>query len=258
MVIDLHSHVLPSLDDGPSDMAGALALGRVAQAAGTVVIAATPHIGLRYSVTTDELPARVAALQDALAVAQIPLDVIVGGELAPSHAADISDHELRSIALGGSSCVLLESPFTRVGGLMSALVAQLQERGFRVLLGHPERSPEFLRDSRTLVELVGAGAFVQITAASLRGDFGRPIRRYAHSLLQSGLVHVVASDAHDALGRSPAVLPLVREAVAHWEQAETITRFVTEEAPQALLDDAPVPSPPVGATRRRLLHVLRR
>ena len=251
MVIDLHSHVLPGIDDGPSDMAGSLALARAALAAGTSVLAATPHIGLRYSVLTEELAARVAGLQDALTVARIPLEVVVGGELSPSRAVDISDQELSAIALGGSSCILLESPFTRVGGLMSALVAQLQERGFRVLLGHPERSPEFLHDSTTLVDLVHAGAFVQVTAASLRGDFGRPIRRYALGLLEAGFVHVVASDAHDALGRSPAVLPLVRDAVTHRSLSAAVTRFVTEDGPQALLDDAPVPPPPANGRRRR-------
>jgi protein-tyrosine phosphatase len=254
VVIDLHSHALHGIDDGPDDLAGSLALARAAVAAGTTVIAATPHIGLRYEVVVGELAARVAALRDALAVARIPIDVVVGGELAPSRAADISDEELAGIALGGGSCVLLECPFTRVGGLMSALVAHLQRRGFRVLLGHPERSPEFLTDPAKLVELVRAGAFVQVTAASLRGDFGRPARRYAFSLLDAGLVHAVASDAHDAVDRSPAVLPLVRDAVTRGQLSEAVARLVTEDAPRALLDDAPVPPPPAGRRRRQLLR----
>ena len=240
-MIDLHSHVLPGIDDGPPDMAGSLALARAAVAAGTSVMAATPHIGLQYPVLADELPERVAELRRALAAARIPLEVVVGGELATSRAANISDQELDTIALGGGSCVLLECPFTRVGGLMATLVARLRERGFRVLLGHPERSPEFWRDTATLAALVRAGAFVQVTAGSLRGDFGRPVRRYALALLGSGLVHVVASDAHDAVSRSPAVLSVVRDAVRGRESPEAVTRFVTEEAPRALLDDAPLP-----------------
>ena len=101
---------------------------------------------------------------------------MTGGELAPDRTLDLTDDELRAVALGDSRCVLLECPFTRAGDLMARLVAHLQMKGFRVLLGHPERSPTFLADADGLAELVDRGAFAQLTAGSLRGDFGGTVR----------------------------------------------------------------------------------
>jgi protein-tyrosine phosphatase len=92
---------------------------------------------------------------------------------------------------------------------MPALVARLQRRGFRILLAHPEHSPELLRDRRELSYLVDGGAYVPVTAASLRGDFGSTVRGYSFDVLEAGLVHVVASNAHDASTRGPAVREIV-------------------------------------------------
>ena len=250
-MIDLHSHVLPGLDDGPESLDGSLELARAAVAAGTRVMAATPHVGLRYPVRPAELAGELAHLREAVARAQIPLDVTGGGELAPSAAADLSVEDLRAIALGAGSCILLECPFVRVGGLMTALVTHLQHHGFRVLLAHPERSPEFLPDPAALAALVAAGAYVQITAASLTGGFGRTARRYSLALLDAGLVASVASDAHDAVVRPPTVLTIVDEVVRSRGLAPATTRFLTDSAPHALLTDSPVPAAPASARRAR-------
>lgn len=257
-MIDLHSHVLPGIDDGPAELAGSLALARAAVAAETRVMAATPHIGLQYRVEAAELSARVAQLRGELAGAAIPLEIVTGGELASSHAADASEAELRAIGLGGGSCVLLECPFGRVHGLMRALVGHVQQRDFRVLLAHPERSPEFLSDPAMLADLVAGGSFVQITASSLRGDFGRTVRRFALAMLDAGLVHVIASDAHDDTARSPEVLSIVRDAVRDRALPSGTTRFVTDDVPQALLADEPLPSPPGPDPPRRWLPLPRR
>jgi protein-tyrosine phosphatase len=257
-VIDLHSHVLPGIDDGPGDMDGSIALARAAVAAGTRLMAATPHVALQYPIVPGELAGHVAELHEALGRAGVPLEVVSGGELAPSGAVHITDDDLRAIALGGSSCILLECPFTNAAPVMPALVARLQRRGFRILLAHPERSPEFLRDRRELSDLVDGGAYVQVTAASLRGDFGRTVRRYSLDLLEAGLVHVVASDAHDASGRGPRVLEIVEEVVRRHGLSPALTELLTETAPRALLHDVAPPRPVAGRSRRRWGTLMRR
>jgi protein-tyrosine phosphatase len=107
-----------------------------------------------------------------------------------------------------------------------------------VLLAHPERSPQFLQEPAALAALIDAGAYVQLTAGSLRGDFGRTVRRHSLALLDEGLVHVVSSDAHDADQRPPQVLEVVRHVVREAGVPPRTTEFLTEEAPRALLDDA--------------------
>jgi len=239
-VIDLHSHVLPGLDDGPPDMAGSLALAHAAARAGTRVMAATPHVGHRYPVVPGELAERVAVLNEALAAARIPLDVVVGGE------------RLVEDALGGSSCLLVECPFVASGGVLPALATHFRDLGFRVLLAHPERSPECHQDPELLPELVEDGCFVQLTASSFAGDFGRTVRRYAHALLAAGLVHVVASDAHDAADRGPEMLDTVARAVRRAGLPPEATEFLTEDAPRALLEDTALPRFPVRGRARRV------
>jgi protein-tyrosine phosphatase len=197
-----------------------------------------------FPVVPEELPGRVAALRDTLEIAAVPLEVVQGGELAASAAADLSLPQLEAITLGGGSCILLECPVVMAGDVMPALVAHLHESGFRVLLAHPERSPDFMRDPAALEALVDAGALVQITAASLRGDFGRTPRRSAFELLDAGLVHVVASDAHDSVRRPPGLRAgfpaLERELPGIGAQQ----RWLTERVPRAVLDGTPLPERP--------------
>ncbi len=233
-------------------MAGALALARAAVEAGTRVMAATPHIGTGYPVVPLEISARVWELERALERAGIDLEVVTGGEVAPGGVSQLLEPDLTALGLGGGSCILLECPFTPAGDLMALLVESLQERGMRVLLAHPERSPTFLRDIRRVEELVEKGAFVQITAGSLEGAFGRTAWRYCSVLLERGLAHVVASDAHGAVDRSPQVSSIVEETV--WRQGlpQQLSAYLTEIVPRALLDGAPVPAGPVHARRRTL------
>jgi protein-tyrosine phosphatase len=164
-VIDLHCRVLPGIDDGPGNMDGSISLARAAVAAGTRLMAATPHVALHYPIVPGEVAGRVVELREALSRAGVPLQIVTGGELAPTGAGHISDDELQAIALGGSSCILLECRCTNAAPMMPALVSRLQRRGYRVLLAHPERSPEILRDRRELSDLVGGGAYVRVTAA---------------------------------------------------------------------------------------------
>jgi protein-tyrosine phosphatase len=140
-VIDLHCHVLHGIDDGRGDMDGSIALARAAVAAGTRLMAATPHVALQYPIVQGELGGRVAERHEAPGRAGVSLEVVSGGELTPSGAGHISDDDLRAIVLGGRSCILLECPFTNAALVVPALVARLQRRGFRILLAQPGRSP---------------------------------------------------------------------------------------------------------------------
>lgn len=203
-VIDLHAHILPGLDDGPATEADAVAMARVAVAAGTRAMATTSHINHGFGLRAAELEAVREALAARLAAEDIGLELLQGGEIAPDRLPDLPDDELRALTLGRGPFLLLECPFSPAGGL-DLMVADLQRRGFGVLLAHPERSPSFQRDPELLAGLVERGALAQVTTGSLTGDFGDTARRTAHAMLERGLVHVLASDAHDRTGRPPTL-----------------------------------------------------
>ncbi len=258
-MIDLHTHVLPGIDDGPDDRAGALALAAAARAAGTTVLVATPHI-------TWDLPAndaaRVAAGVAELAQAGPAVELRTGGEIALPKAAELPEDELLGLRLGGGEWLLCESPLSADAAGFDAVVLDLQARGHRVVLAHPERAPLIQRDPGTLRRLVEAGALSQVTAGSLTGQFGRTVQAFTHDLFREGLVHVVASDAHDAVRRPPGLLDALLAADrADLPGLAGQVEWLTADVPRAVLDGGPVPArpvPPPGPRRSRAARWLRR
>jgi protein-tyrosine phosphatase len=239
-VIDLHCHVLPGIDDGPQTIEGSIALARAAAAAGTRVIVATPHVSWHYQ----NEPATIARLTDEvnerLSVEGIALEILAGAEIAMTRVDEIEPSELERLSLGGGPWVLLEPPFTPVATGLDGVVLALQRAGRGVVIAHPERCPAFHRDPATLESLVRAGALTSITAGSLVGRFGGEVRRFARRLLTDGLVHNVASDAHDTERRPPGIAA---------ELAETglgeLTEWLTSEVPSAILSGEKIPLRPL-------------
>src|SRR3954467_2551046 len=184
-------------------MAGSLELARAAVGAGTTTILATPHINDDAGIEPRRIAAGLEGRRAALAEADIPLEVLPGGEIAIWRLIDLDAATLNGLALGGGPYLLVESPFSPVVGDFEPMVLDLHARGRRVLLAHPERCPAFQRDPGRLERLVRAGALVQITAGSMTGAFGATVKRFTSALLRDGLVHVIASDAHDAVNRPP-------------------------------------------------------
>lgn len=257
-MIDLHSHILPGLDDGPASMEGSLQLARAAVAAGTRTIVATPHVNGGYGIGPERIAEGVAELTDALARAAIPLEVLPGGEIAIWRLVDLDDDTLRGFALGGGPRLLVESPFSPVVGEFEPMVLDLQQRGHRVLLGHPERCPAIQRDPERLVRLVQAGVLVQVTAGSMEGAFGSTVRRFTVSLLREGLVHVVASDAHDHVKRPPGQTAGFRALEAELPGLGEQQSWMTELVPAAILAGEPLPErPPLPQATGGLLRKLR-
>lgn len=257
-MIDLHSHILPGLDDGPSTMEGSLELARAAVASGTRTILATPHIDGHFGIGPERIAEGLAELTGALEQAAIPLEVRSGGEIAIWRLIDLDDAVLRALALGGGPHVLVESPFSPVVGDFEPMVLDLQQRGHRVLLAHPERCPAFQRDPGRLERLVQAGALAQVTAGSMAGAFGSTVRRFTVVLLREELVHVVASDAHDDRQRPPGLTIGFPALERELPGIGAHQRWLTELAPAAILDGEPLPErPPLPQAGGGLLRRLR-
>jgi protein-tyrosine phosphatase len=234
-VIDLHAHILPGIDDGPPTTEAALEMARTAVAAGTRAIATTCHVGYHMDVAPEQIVHGRETLAARLAYEGVDLELLAGGEIAHDRLPDLDDDVLRTLTLGGGSYVLLECPFAPVGDGLEPLVDDLQERGFDVLLAHPERSASFQRDPDLLAALVDRGALAQVTVGSLTGHFGRVPQRVAELLVREGLVHVLASDAHDTAHRAPV---LDVGGILSAEQLEQMTSVV----PAAIVAGQPVRS----------------
>jgi protein-tyrosine phosphatase len=244
-VIDLHCHLLPGVDDGPRDLEAAVALGRALAAAGVTTVAATSHVHPEFPNTAETLGAARAEVTAALGDAGVALVVVQGGELDLLHVARADAATLAGLQLGESGTLLVECPFAAAAPFFAETLERFRRDGFRVLLAHPERSPAFLREPELLERLVADGALASLTASSLVGRFGRTAKRYAEWALDQGLVHDVASDAHNTDGRPPGMAEPVREAGYGWAE-----EWLTQTAPAAILAGAELPPRPARPGRR--------
>ncbi|HET6449640.1 MAG TPA: CpsB/CapC family capsule biosynthesis tyrosine phosphatase [Conexibacter sp.] len=249
-MIDLHCHLLPGIDDGPEDLGGTLAMAQRHAKAGVELVAATPHVAWDMPNDAATIGQRLADVRVALVAAGISLEVVGGAEIDVHEAMKRSDEQLRALALGGGPWLLIEAPL-RLGVALLPAVHELLDRGHRVLIAHPERSPLLQRDPDALRALVRAGAATQLTAASFAGRFGRTVRDYAERMLEAGLVHSVASDAHDTLRRPPGLAePLAAAGLAD------LTPLLAHDVPAAILAGDPLPPVPAWRPRRGGLRKL--
>jgi protein-tyrosine phosphatase len=236
-VIDLHTHILPGLDDGPRDLPATLMMAEVAVENGITTIVGTPHIREDYPrVRPAELPGLAETLEGALADAGVPLRVLAGGELAITRAVDMSDDELRAVTLAQNGRdLLVETPHGPLPSIFDVVIADLQSRGFRVTLAHPELNADMRRGLDRLRSMVDAGALVQITAESLGARWARR-GQWSRKALKAGLVHVVASDSHSAAWRPPDLGPA--------RDLGALGEWLTRSAPAALLAGDELPPRP--------------
>ena len=253
-MIDLHCHLLPGVDDGPVTMDESLEMARVAVAAGTTEIVATPHVDAQLRLDPASFAPAVVELSQALERAGIGLRVHAGGEVALDRYLDLSEDARAAARLGSGPYLLLEAPLAVAAGAFDRMLHALLERGVPMVIAHPERAPAFQREPAKLAALVSAGALTQITAGSLSGMFGSTVRAYAQQLVADGLAHDLSSDAHDPYRRGPGLHQGLEAMAADLPGSAALADWMTVDVPRAVLDGAPVPPRPavtIPPARRR-------
>jgi protein-tyrosine phosphatase len=249
-MIDIHSHILPGLDDGPPTVEDSIALARAAVAAGTEVMVATPHVREDHAFPLEAIATGVAELNAALSAAAVPLEVLAGAEVAITKIPDFDDETLEGLCLGSGDYVLVESPYSYTTGLLDKAVFDLQARGLRPILAHPERCPSFLQDPRCLAVLVERGVLCSVTALSMSGGFGRAPQAFCRRMFEEELVHNVASDCHDVQRRPPGLARGFEAAGSPAWELERHVRWFTEGSPGAILAGEELPTRPERPARR--------
>ena len=251
-MIDLHTHILPGVDDGVQTEDEAVEFARVAVEDGTRVMVATPHCKEGSWVNERaEILERVERLRSRLAREQVPLELLPGAEvhLCPDLAERIQDGRATTLADNGKT-LLLELSLSQVAVDLENLVFRLKLAGVETLFAHPERIRFFQDDFSRFEAVVRLGAWAQLTTGSVLGQFGSVAQEFSTEALRKGMIHVLASDSHNLRGRRPvlgeavqATVPLIGEARA---------RSMCNEAPRALIEGKAPEMPPVDtATVRR-------
>ncbi len=232
-MIDLHCHILAGIDDGPVAMEQSIAMARIAAADGISRIAATPHIKNTLH-SPDIIRKGVARLNAALAELRIPVEIVPGGEVY----AVLDPLLLDGYRLNNSRYILIEFPHTHLPRTAVSLLFQLAVRGFKPIIGHPERNSSIIRNPDLLLKLLSSNVLVQITAGSLTGDFGPQVMECACGLLKQGAVSFIATDAHSVKHRPPILSRGINIAAGIIGREKALALVISN--PEAVLAGKPV------------------
>lgn len=257
-MIDLHCHLLPGIDDGPASLEESLALARALVADGITHVVATPHVYPgRYANKRSNITAEHARFVQALAAAQIPLAVSFAGEvrLDPEVLDWLAEGELPFLAgeaaVTGGACkaLLLEMPDGQVPLGADRFCNMLLKQGITPVIAHPERNRGVMEKLERIRPFVDAGCQLQLTAASVIGEFGRKAHDTALQLLDQGWVNVVATDAHNLRGRAPRLQAAQAWLAEHYGPA--VARQLTLVGPAQLCGlTVPAAQPLSGSSAR--------
>jgi len=261
-MIDLHSHILPGLDDGAEVLEESIEMCRISFRDGIRTIVATPHIlpGI-YENNRPTILAKVHELNEAIkkfgvknldTITQLPNDSITELEILPGADIHFSFDLLQRYENGEMVAVndlgrylMVEFEFQGIPYKAEEALFQLLTKGIVPIISHPERNFEIGHNPKRYYEMIRMGCLGQVTAMSLTGEFGPEIKQIAEKLVKKRLIHIIASDAHSA-GRRPPILSSGVKAAEKIVGKKEAQKMVTEY-PQAILEgrkpDVPDPIP---------------
>jgi len=236
-LVDIHSHILPEVDDGPKSWDVSVAMCRAAAADGITHMVATPHANDRYHYDRDYLQGLVSHLQQLVGDAP---KLLLGCDfhLSYDNLQDAYAHPDRYV-IAGTRYLLVEFSNYSVPQSTTDSFLKLGDHGITVIITHPERNPILRESLQRVVEWAEQGCVIQMTGSALTGFWGDRTRRAAQWLLEHQAVHVLATDAHDLEKRVP-ILSTSRDAAAEIVGDE-IAEALVEGNPRAILDNHPLP-----------------
>ena len=248
-MIDLHCHLLPGIDDGAPDFETALAMARAAVADGITITACTPHIypGL-YENDGAGIRAAISGLQHLLDRQGIQLKLVAGADahVVPELIEGLKSRRIPT--LNGSRYFLFEPPHHVAPPRLEETAFSAITAGFIPVVTHPERLTWIDTHYALFERLVKAGVWMQVTAGALTGRFGGKPRYFAEKLLDQGLVHILATDAHH-IERRPPLLAEARDAAAKRLGDDEAQHLVFTRPLGIINNTAPNELPPLPAAR---------
>jgi protein-tyrosine phosphatase len=205
-MIDIHTHILPGLDDGSKSLQVSIDMLHQAQNDGIHEIFATPHtLNGVYTCTPEMIARGIDELSAEMIKHEISISIYPGMEI---HICDDLHAQLENnslISLNNSRYVLIELPVQLIPPQFKEVVFQLRLKGYYPILAHPERNFAVQKNPDIINEFIDWGVFIQLTAVSVTGYFGGRIKQLCKSMLQNRQVHFLASDTHSLDNRPPVL-----------------------------------------------------
>jgi protein-tyrosine phosphatase len=206
-MIDIHSHILPGLDDGSPDIETSIEMAKMAVAQGITHMIATPHyIEDDHELEKQDVLHKVSQLNKELQDRAIDLEILPGEEVFITPNLVKLYEQGKLITLGGKSKYLLvELPLIGIPTYCKDVIYSLALKGLKVILAHPERNRDIALNPDKLRDFLRQKALVQVNTLSLCGGFGRRVQKSAQSIVNSGMAHFIATDCHTVRTRAPII-----------------------------------------------------
>jgi protein-tyrosine phosphatase len=250
-MIDIHTHIIPNLDDGPPDMETSIGIGRLAANEGITAIISTSHSEEGAAVGLAGMRMRLDVVRAAWQQAGINIRLELGLEifLQPSTTAELQSGRVWTLA--GSKYALVELPYQPWPAYAEQALFDLQLSGYRPILAHPERYTAIQADPNVMYSLAERGVLAQVTAGALLGQQGGAAKQCAEVLVRYRLVQFLSSDTHGVTERKrpPSLKPALADVqrLVGSEQA----RAMVEDNPAAVLADQPLAPDPLPVEARK-------
>ena len=206
-MVDIHSHILPMLDDGAETLEEALIMASMAAQSGIYHIVASSH-GNYYPYTLEEYRDSFYMLQSALKEKGIPVKLYPGMEVFMDEQAISMIESGQLLSVNATNNLLVEFPFEENPETVCKYIAKLQRKRYNIILAHPERFVFIQKDPELAYYLEETGCILQVNQGSILGVFGEKCRKLVLKMMNDGIVKVIATDAHDARYRSPSMQKL--------------------------------------------------
>ncbi|HSB08536.1 MAG TPA: CpsB/CapC family capsule biosynthesis tyrosine phosphatase [Blastocatellia bacterium] len=241
-MVDIHSHILPEVDDGSHSLEESVEMCRASSQDGVRVMVATPHAydGLHRTHDPGFLRQKVDELNQQMKGSP---KIVLGCELRFTHELVkqlCETHSAPTIADGPYA--LVEFPHAMVPAGSEHLLFELMSNRITPIIAHPERNMMLISEPERFYQLVDAGALGQMDTGSITGQFGKKVQQTARVMLENGLIHFIASDCHNTRNR----LPGMSEAVAATAEivGEEYARAMADDNPAAVVEGGPIPTRP--------------
>ncbi len=210
-IMDIHTHILPGVDDGAKDMQEALSLVRQALENSTRAIVLTPHYRAPHKMEADLIYKRFCLFRKAVHKEMPQMQVYLGCEIRYQDGIPQMLKEHKLLPMYHSRYILLEFTSTAFSSQILSAARECVGHGFIPIIAHIERCDAFRNDPQLLSQMQGLGVLLQMNADSVMGKMGLRIKKFCQKMLETKQVHFIASDAHDATHRPP----LLKECYAH-------------------------------------------
>jgi len=197
-MIDMHSHILFGVDDGPETMEESIRILEIAVQEGITDMIATPHaFNPHFHVSPEKIESQIELLKDVVESAKMPVTLHTGQEvrLCPDLVEKLLTKE--ALTLANSRYLLLELPSQAIPAYTVNMIQSLLGEGYIPIIAHPERNRAIAEKPERLERLVRHGALAQITAGSVAGHFGKGVQKLSIQLMEANLIHTYGSDVHN-------------------------------------------------------------